>query len=106
MRKKLVKLFAAVFCVAFLMGCATIVRGSSQTITINSNVDGAIVEMNGQQVGVTPFSGKLKKGKERVFRISKPGYTTQGIVLETKYDWIASFGGNIISGGTIGTTTD
>ncbi|MCL2102031.1 MAG: PEGA domain-containing protein [Fibromonadales bacterium] len=106
MRKKLIQLSALFFCITFLAGCATIVRGSSQTITINSNVNGAIVEMNGQQIGVTPFSGKFKKGKERSIKISKQGYIAQNIYLEKKYDFAASGFGNLLLGGTSGTTTD
>ena len=105
--KKVVKLFASVFCLAYFIGCATIIRGTSQTITINSNVSGASIELNGAPVGVTPFTGKIKKDKEdKILTILKQGYITQNIVLEKEFDWIIAGGLNLITNSGIGTTTD
>jgi len=104
--KKVIKLFASVFCIAYFIGCATIVRGTSQTITINSNVSGASVELDGAPVGVTPFTGKIKKGKDKTITIRKQGYGTQSITLEREFDMVATGFGNILIGGTTGTTTD
>jgi len=104
--KKVIKLFASVFCIAYFIGCATIVRGTSQTITINSNVSGASIELDGAPVGVTPFTGKVKKGKDKTFTIRKQGYGTQSITLERELDFTATILGNVLLGGTTGTTTD
>jgi hypothetical protein len=104
--KKVIKLFTSVFCLAYFIGCATIVRGTSQTITINSNVSGASVELDGAPVGVTPFTGEIKKGKDKTITIRKQGYGTQSITLERKFDMVATGFGNILIGGTTGTTTD
>jgi hypothetical protein len=104
--KKVVKLFASVFCIAYFISCATIIRGTSQTITINSNVSGASVELDGAPVGVTPFTGKIKKGKDKTFTIRKQGYGTQSITLEREFDMVAAGLGNFVSCGIFGTTTD
>jgi len=106
MRKILVKLIASAFCVAILANCATIVRGTSQTISVNSNVAGAIIEFNGLQIGTTPFSGNIKKSRGGYLKISKQGYTSQSISLNSNFDFVASGLGNFILGGTTGTTTD
>jgi hypothetical protein len=106
MRKILIKLVVSTFCVALLAGCATIVRGTSQTISINSNIAGANIELDGSPIGTTPFSGKIKKKKDGTIKISKQGYVPQTISLNTDFDIVASGLGNVLIGGTTGTTTD
>ena len=90
-------------CAAFT-GCASIVSGTSQVVSINSNVQGATVSINGNQVGSTPFTSSIPRGKDTTVTVSKKGYTSQTIVLSTKLETI--FWGNIIFGGLIGSTTD
>ena len=105
--KKVVKLFACVFCATYFISCATLVRGTKQVITINSNVDNAIVEFDGVAVGITPLTAKIRKKKDRTVTIRKQGYVTQSIVLEKGFDWFAAGVGNIIwFYGTSSTTTD
>lgn len=106
MRKNLVKSLVAISCLAFLAGCATIVRGSSQTIAINSNVSGATIQLDGLPIGTTPFTGTIKKSKGKILTISKNGYITQNIHLEGGIDWIASGLGNFFLLNIFGTTTD
>lgn len=89
---------------AALSGCASIVAGTSQVISINSNVQGANVMINGGTVGVTPFTGSIPRGKDTTVTVSKAGYQPQTITLSTKIEPI--FFGNIIFGGLIGSTTD
>jgi len=105
--KKAIKLFASVFCIAYFTGCATIARGTSQKITINSNVSGASIELNGVPIGVTPFTGEFKKGKNNTITIREEGYVSQSFILKKKIDGVAFFVGNFfIIGGTTGSTTD
>jgi hypothetical protein len=86
-----------------LIGCATIVSGTSQVISVNSNVSGATVTLDGQPVGTTPFSGKVSK-KANVLTVSKEGYETVNITMSKSFN--AIFFGNIIIGGLLGSTTD
>lgn len=89
-------------CVVFT-GCATITQGSSQTLSITSNVEGATVYLDDQKIGVTPFQGSVKKGK-KVVRVEMDGYQTETVALFRKTDgW---FWGNIVIGGLGGSTTD
>lgn len=90
--------------VAALAGCASIVAGTSQVVSINSNVQGANVAINGSQVGLTPFTGSIARGKDTTVTVSKAGYQPQTVTLSTKIEPI--FFGNIIFGGFIGSTTD
>lgn len=69
-----------------LSGCATIISGTSQAITIDSNVKGATVKVEGNVVGVTPFTGKIPRKKESVAMLSKDGYIAQPMTLTTTYN--------------------
>lgn len=84
--------------------CATIVGGTSQTVSIDANVKGAEVIVNGAMVGQTPFAGTIKRGKSTSVTIKKTGYRPKTIILNTEVEPI--FWGNIIVGGVLGSTTD
>ncbi len=98
---KLVAVFSLMFLVT---NCASIIDGSEQLVSVNSNIQGAEVYVNGLLVGKTPFSGKIKKKNNSQVRIQKEGYTTQTITMSTSLP--VSFWGNVISGGLLGSTTD
>jgi len=74
-RKKFLKSLAFAISIALFMSCATITK-KKQEITIESNIPGAIVEVDGVELGYTPFRGKIKIPKKGrgVVKISKPGY--------------------------------
>ncbi|MDR2732319.1 MAG: PEGA domain-containing protein [Fibromonadaceae bacterium] len=93
---------AFVFCVVFLTGCATIIKGRHQEITINSNVSGALVEMDGVEIGRTPFTGKVKKNKRTYIRVSKPGYIDGGIEIKRTKATKMSTTGNAAFGSIAG----
>jgi hypothetical protein len=86
-----------------LISCATIVTGTTQVISVNSNVSGATVIVDGRTVGTTPFSGLISK-KGSVLTVSKEGYETVTIAMSKSFN--AIFFGNIIIGGLLGSTTD
>lgn len=75
-----------VLAVGLLTGCATVITGTNQAVTIDSNVQGANVSIEGNQVGVTPFSGKIPRKRESIAVVSKPGYTSQPITLTTSFN--------------------
>jgi hypothetical protein len=85
-------------------GCASIVNGTTQVVTIDSNVRGAEVAVDGQFVGRTPYTGPIKRGSSTVVRVSTQGYQAKMITLNTEVEPI--FWGNIILGGFFGSTTD
>lgn len=73
-----------------LASCATVFTGTSQTVTINSNVEGAEVRIDGNVVGTTPYSGKIRKGNNaKSVLISKQGYQSQQIALNTAINPVA-----------------
>src|SRR5439155_9601807 len=85
-------------------GCASIVNGTTQVVTIDSNVRGAEVAVDGEMVGRTPYTGPIKRGSTTTVRVSTQGYQPKTITLSTEIEPI--FWGNIILGGFFGSTTD
>ena len=86
------------------LSCASILKGTSQVVTINSNVKGATVSVNGVDVGKTPFTGPIPRGSETALRLEKAGYEEKTITLYTEVEPV--FWGNIIFGGSFGSSTD
>lgn len=85
-------------------GCSTIVNGRSETVSINSNVSGAQIVVNGKTVGTTPYNGPIRRGADTTITVSKDGYVAKTITADTNIEPI--FWGNIILGGFLGSTTD
>jgi uncharacterized protein YceK len=105
--KKLNKLFQISGVVTFFLamsGCATIIKGDKQTVSINSNVRGATVLVNGEQVGTTPFTGPIKRKSGTTVTLRKDGFESKSVTMTTEIESV--FWGNIISGGGFGSTTD
>jgi hypothetical protein len=97
------QLGALVAAVALSVGCASIVKGTTQSITVSSNVDGADVFLDGIKIGTTPFAGPVPKSKATLM-VQKAGYKTANVSLSTTLE--PMFWGNIITGGTLGSITD
>jgi len=87
-----------------LAGCATLISGSTQPLTVNANVDGAEVFLNDQLLGTTPLTVKVKRGQEGVLRVRAEGYQPYQIALNKDINTV--FFVNLLSGGTFGSSTD
>jgi hypothetical protein len=89
----------------FAYGCATIVSGSKQWMKIESTPSNAKVSINGQSVGTTPLSEKIKRKKDNVeITIKLEGYETYTTTLNREFN--AWYLGNIVFGGLIGLIID
>ncbi len=95
-------IFAATLAFA-AVGCASIIKGTTQTVTISSNVDGAEILMDGQRIGTTPYAGPAPRNKSAIV-VQKAGYQSATVALSKTLEPV--FWGNIISGGTLGSITD
>ena len=85
-------------------GCSTIVKGKTQTVTINSNVRDGEITINGMPIGRTPFTGLIERGSHTSVTVSKEGYLSKTVTLNSDMEpW---FWGNIVLGGLLGSTTD
>ena len=104
--KKIFKQMALLLFVSVVIsGCATIMDGKQQSVTFNSIPSGADVYLNGKHLGKTPLNITIDKPKENgQLKFSKEGYKTLEMTVNKKMSsWLL---GNIIFGGTFGTTTD
>lgn len=85
-------------------GCATLLDGTTQNVTFNSQPNGVKIVLNGTPLGVTPLTTQIERSDEIVILAQKDGYQDQKIALQTKVN--TYFWGNIITGGFFGSTTD
>jgi PEGA domain len=88
------KIFAAagLSAVAWLgTGCATIVNGRTQAVTVTSEPSGAQVFIGSQLVGVTPARVELKRRDAHiVLRLEKEGFSREEIALKRSVSaWVA-----------------
>lgn len=103
MKTKITLFTLCLFALA-LGGCATILKGKSQLVTISSNVQGATIEVNGREVGKTPFTGEIERGSDTVITVRAANWQPKTVALDTEVEPI--FFGNVIIGGVLGSTTD
>lgn len=67
------KKFVAIACALQLTGCASVIKGSSETITVNSLEKGTTVYVDGAARGLDNASVNVKKGKPHSLRVEKEG---------------------------------
>jgi len=87
-----------------LVGCGTIIHGSTQDVSISSTPAGAEVSIDGADVGETPLTQSLDRGSQHTIKLSLDGYESESIMVnKSASGWVA---GNIIFGGLIGLAVD
>jgi hypothetical protein len=59
---------------SFLYGCASIISGTTQEMTFQSNPDDVLVTISGKVVGKTPTTVQLDKKSGQSVVFSKSGY--------------------------------
>jgi hypothetical protein len=85
-------------------GCATIMHGSSQDVSINSTPSGAEVISDNVPSGKTPVLLHLKRGDAHTIKVNVPGYLPYEIILTKSVSgWVW---GNLLFGGLIGLAVD
>jgi hypothetical protein len=96
-------------CAAFLVACATITKGTTQTIAVDTpGVPGATCTLStqaGPQVVTTPGTVSLKKGADPVpIMCTKECYVNGQSIIPSNAESMAA--GNVIFGGVIGLGVD
>lgn len=81
-------------------GCSTIVNGTTQSVSISSDPQGADVLVDGEFVGNTPVAVDLKRKHNHLVTVSLDGYETQQIAINKVMS--GAVAGNILAGGLIG----
>ena len=82
--------------VSVLTGCATILKGTGQGMSITSRPSGAEVLVNNESKGVTPVSTKLRRKENHTIVIRLDGYEPYETVLTRQTSgWVF---GNVLFG--------
>lgn len=92
----------------FFTGCATVTRGTSEVLVIESEPSGANVRMSNGMVGTTPTSFKIPRKGSLVVNIEKEGYEPLTVNVHTQVAGAGAAGmaGNVLVGGLIGVGID
>lgn len=89
-------------------GCASVARGTSDTLIVNSDPTGALVELSNGLMGKTPATFKLPRKSALVVKISKEGYEPVDVNVTPQIAGAGSAGmvGNVFLGGIVGAAVD
>jgi hypothetical protein len=67
-------------------GCSTVIKGTNQPVTFQSEPNGAAIFIDGERIGSTPMTIRLTKNKKSSVMIKKDGYDTVSRDLTKEYD--------------------
>jgi PEGA domain len=89
-------------------GCATVTRGMTSQVQIQSDPPGAEARTSMGHVCSTPCTLQFNRKDEFVVTITKPGFHTEEIPVVTRVAGAgaAGFAGNVILGGVVGMAAD
>jgi hypothetical protein len=89
---------------AATLGCASIMHGTSQDVSISTNPAGAQITVDGQTVGKTPVIAHLKRNDNHMLKAELPGYAPYEMAFTKSVSgWVW---GNVLFGGLIGLAVD
>jgi hypothetical protein len=99
---------AAVVAALMLCGCASVTRGTSETMQITSEPSGAEARTSLGYACVTPCAFPVSRKDEFAVTITKAGYEPEQVMVRTQVGGggAAGFAGNIILGGAVGMVAD
>lgn len=84
--------------------CATMIHGSNQKITINTEPQGAIVIVNKQEIGFTPMVYNARRSKDFTLVLTREGYECYEMDFIKEIDPVII--GNLLFGGIPGLLID
>ena len=87
--KKIILSLSIISMFMIFTSCATVISGTQQNISFDSSPAGAAVYLDGDRIGITPFSTSLKKNKYKSFRVELDGYHTVSRSLGKEVDLVA-----------------
>ena len=88
--KRLMRFVVLIVFAALISSCATVLQGTNQSITVDSDPRGATVFVAGQQMGQTPVTFTVNKRRSAPeMRVELEGHRTQSRPLTTSYDPVA-----------------
>jgi hypothetical protein len=99
------KFLAMLLSVPLCGGCATLLRGSHQTLSFQTVPSGAQIDVDGKTV-TSPAEVDLERKKAYPVVVSKEGYRTLKFVVNSQWDGISLVGNIILPGGSVGLVVD
>jgi hypothetical protein len=81
---------------SFLTGCGTIVHGSKQQVSLDSNPQGATVKLTDGTHLTTPQTAELRRAQDHIVTIEKEGYEPERLTINRDFNWGATIFGNIL----------
>ena len=107
--KSLIVLFLIILITTFFVGCATIIHGTTQEISITSTPEAADVTIKTaggaiSSTGTTPATFELSRKNEYDVFINLAGYQEESVHINKEFD--ALYLGNILCGGIVGLIVD
>ena len=81
---------------SFLTGCGTIVHGSKQQVSFDSNPQGATVKLTDGTHLTTPQTAELRRAQDHIVTIEKEGYESERLTINRNFNWGATIFGNIL----------
>lgn len=89
-------------------GCATVTRGTKDTLVVESEPAGANVRLSNGMTGKTPTSFTLPRKESVLVTIEKEGYETLSVNVHPQISGAGAAGmaGNVLVGGLIGAVVD
>ncbi len=104
MRKASLVGFVILFFVS-TYGCSTVIRGTQDTITVNSLEKGTKIYIDGNPRGMDQAMAQVKRGDIHTIKVEKDGCDTVSIQTGEKFDW-TSLLGCLLDCGIISIPTD
>jgi len=103
-----IALAAVVVLALCLGGCATFIRGSTQSLTVDSLPGGATVSLSNGERCATPCVLKLKRKHPVAVELCKPGYRQAQTLVRSELGSAGAvrMAGNALIGGLIGVGVD
>lgn len=81
---------------SFLTGCGSIIHGSKQQVSFDSNPQGATVKLTNGTRLTTPQTVELRRAEDHTVTIEKEGYEPERITLKRDFNAVATILGNIL----------
>ena len=105
--ESIIKIIVVVLVIAStvtMIGCATIINGTSQKVQVSSEPAGADVVVDGKDSYATPVRLRLERRRDHELVFIKAGYETQG--LKMAHVLSEAVCGNMFLGGPLGWVFD
>lgn len=81
-------------------GCATMVRGTTEDLSVTSEPSGAKAELSDGQEGITPCQFKCKRSRTLMVKITKDGYYDESVTVTPVIDSGGFLLGGLVDYGT------